>query len=80
MIIKHVLLAEAQHRSMVHLDGLLKCDVHRIFPSEFLQTHQKLLRQEAEPEQAGAGEDVCPQVVTIGDTSRARCLLIIINI
>ncbi len=27
----------------------------------------------------GAGEDICPQVVTKGDTSRARCLLIIIN-
>ena len=43
------------------------------------QTLQKVFRQEAEKEakaEAAAGELVLSGVITIGDTSRARCLLI----
>ncbi len=65
-----VLAARPRVSNMLHQNEL-QCYSH-------FQTHQKLFRQEAEQEQAaGAGEEVYPQVVTIGDTSRARCLLIL---
>ena len=60
--------------SMVHLDGFTDHYSLKVFVS------WRLFWLETEPEReagAGAGEDICSQVVTIGDTTRACCLLTI---